>query len=1389
MPIRFFCQNCRKRNSISRRMAGQVVKCPRCGKETKVVPEVDSEPADPLGSTVAKPPATNNPFAKEALNAARTANEELGEDASGDRSGTSDGSPPHGVRVGSSFEYPELKPAAAPGRISIRDAEGNLEIRELSKAQPISFGRHATSDIVIDEDGIAPLHGRISWNGSAFELIAAGKEGIDVNGTLVKQRTLENRDLIRVGSVDIVLTLEEPSGPTKKSKVSDSGTPAKGTPARPNKQEGEQLDLDDLYDDLEQIETRKQDDDGELSGLKSTKSGSRSKTSRDDDFEGSPPTSELTMAELVEEATEDEVIEVAEEEEFDSRSRRDDDDEEVAEAGPVTSLRTMFAKNERLKEQTVMRSPLVLILGGGGGLLAIVALVFWFMIDREQVRRQFDEAAKDIQQAQFPVGIQKFEEFVKNHPNHALTDGAEGARVQLSKARVEKELVGAPAYANAIKALQEFVAEHREAKYFADLHDDIVVFAKKIALDAPKAAAVNKQRDLLTISAEAETLLERYSPLDSPPTEAKKEIAKAREEALAAILKFGVLEEAVTSITDSLKKDQPLAAVVTRQKLVVRYPDLSTNPKVEAGLRKALEMAKQQVVREEFQRDAQTDDPLKPLPKALTLAVRTRSLSDEQSANRVVFALGQDSCFAADSITGDPLWHRPIGVESPFFPVPVETSRSAMLVFETTQNQLLLLDRRTGELIWRQVVESVSGPPLVVSGQIFLPTLEGYFYRIDADSGRITSRLKFPQKLFAPPIAMADGAHVLVFGEAEFAYTLGLSPLECKMVSQTGHQPGTVEAPPLAMGQYVLIAENDRATTARLRVLNASKADQRLTDVSEQRVEGHVRDDMILRGNQLFVASGGPRLTVFNVSDDKNQKTIAQLATLQIPTSHAGAAYLAAGTDGQIWLSVGALRKVVLKTDVLQLDQSAIAIGQSTQPMQMIGRNLYVGRQLPIGQAVHLTQADGESMQSNWKVVVGASLLAVNQGSDGQLVCVSEGADTFLLSANEISNGGFRARSEQQLKLPENTVEPLQATAMADGRIAVWTNGADGKLWVVGPTGLPQVELALPKPLECAPVRFAGGVLLPIPGRLQMGARAGGPPCDDFLAPVNTTNDGPARKWKHLLAIDEDSLLVFDSAGKMLKLQYRTGDKTFFQTVSSIDFPQPIDVAPTLHKGRLLTADAAGKLRVLDLTAMETRAEIALGGPPSKPIWVAEPLLLAEVTRQRLVAFDAAQPKESLWTCNLGGVGLVGSPLLIGNVLVAVQQSGDVLRIDAKTGKVESKVSLGQVATLGPIRLGNLLVVVTADGSLQHIESLIPEFAAIAKPEPAKPRPAPVEKSAEEKPPKDDKPAEEKPAKDDKPADEDKPKDAEKSDKPETPPKKDAPATDNESGSPKADAE
>lgn len=224
MPIRFLCQHCRKRNSISSRMAGKTVKCPRCGQETLVAEEDDVSAANAsanLGSPSAAAPVaerTANPFAKAAFDAFRTAEEELADEEPREKLDDEENEDPSAVaRVGSAFALPKSHVAPPiPAKLEIRGPNGKTFVRELSKSQPILFGRHMTNDVVIDEDGVASLHGRISWNGSDFELTAAGKDGIEINGTLVKQRTLEDDDLIRIGSFDIAFVIEEASAPIKK---------------------------------------------------------------------------------------------------------------------------------------------------------------------------------------------------------------------------------------------------------------------------------------------------------------------------------------------------------------------------------------------------------------------------------------------------------------------------------------------------------------------------------------------------------------------------------------------------------------------------------------------------------------------------------------------------------------------------------------------------------------------------------------------------------------------------------------------------------------------------------------------------------------------------------------------------------------------------------------------------------------------------------------------------------------------------------------------------------------------------------------------------------------------------------------------------------------------
>ena len=86
----------------------------------------------------------------------------------------------------------------------------------------------------------------------------------------------------------------------------------------------------------------------------------------------------------------------------------------------------------------------------------------------------------------------------------------------------------------------------------------------------------------------------------------------------------------------------------------------------------------------------------------------TYSGTGEVSVGRTVFAVAKDCCYGIDTITGEPLWRRVIGMDSPFFPIPVETSVSGVLLFDTNHNELTLLERRSGQLVWRQPSSPIS---------------------------------------------------------------------------------------------------------------------------------------------------------------------------------------------------------------------------------------------------------------------------------------------------------------------------------------------------------------------------------------------------------------------------------------------------------------------------------------------------------------------------------------------------------------------------------------------------------------------------------------------------------------------------------------------------------
>jgi len=1218
-------------------------------------------------------------------------------------------------------------------QLEVRYTSGEVDHRELSKNQPLSIGSHTSNDVCIDEDGVASLHCRISWKKRGFEVVAAGAQGVDVNGTTVSHSAFSAGDILRVGPADIQIVAEK-----SQKKV-----------AQPKQPESSSFDLKPLSDaeNLDYLKetspapeekradpkVNKPEKDGKRKSSSSNKKSKRKSPAPDpladafadvldeDDFvdddgpaedevvAGTPMLSRSTTysGEISEQS--DEKKPTKEEKQREKQEIKEAAAEEKKSKREKISISQKMASRfgdspKRPGEQDVIRSPLVITLLVGSVVLALVAFTFWFVIGRDVAQRHYDAAMVEFESGKYTQAIALLENYLAEFSGHKMNDEA---KISLSKAKVDKEIGGSsPEWTRGLQAVDAYVKFHRDDEDFSDQHATLRAYAESIALGAAEAAGKNTDRSLLETSNSATTILTRYSPTEEQPVELLEKIKQTYRTAEASILKQETLDEALANIDKQLKAKQPLAALKTRRNLLIRYSELSSNRKLIAGLQKTLNAEKELVIRKELNQAASTEEATPQLAQAVSLTLHTRSSTEDISEGRSVYAVAKDCCYAIDTVTGDPVWRRVIGLDTPFFPVKVSTSVEGLLVFDTRMNDLLLISQKSGDLVWRQNLGArVSGKPLVFEGQIYQSTEDGKLYRIDLESGRINTSLSFPQQVLAPPALVSDGKFLIFAGHESVLYTLSRSPLACQAVSHFGHAAGTIKTPLLSMASLLLISENDRTNSSQLHVVDASQADKSLPHLASQRVIGQVRDLPILRGTQLFVPSNGERVTAFSVSDEKDQPTLTLVASQQPEGGKAERTFLSAGPDGQLWMAGSALRKFQLTTENLRLEPASIAVGASTQPPQLIGSNFFLGRHLSYNTAVVFTQANREEMTSEWKTVLGSSLLDILPSKQGTVIAVNDSGDVFRLTSTELKSAKFKLNRSIELKMPEGLATPLKSTRLSDGRLAVYCGGDEPTLWIVNSIGQLEKKLKLEAPLDAAPVLLGKGIALPYPGKISLisisTTRA---IAEDLLVKQGKE---VTRRWKQLSAIDETQLIARDQNGVISRIQLRTQPVSHLNEVAKLSLESPVDVPFAIVNQKIVIADSSKKLHAVDAASLDLQSSQELAAPATNAIWSTGNHVFVEVGRSKLQCFNLAEGLKPMWELPLNNVPLAGAPTLIQESLIVALQNGDVRVLNLADGAEIKKVALGQPLTQGISFIGDQLVAISIDGSILKLGSIL----------------------------------------------------------------------------------
>ena len=827
--------------------------------------------------------------------------------------------------------------------LKIRLPSGETDVVQLSKDLPVSIGSHPSNDVHIDDDSIAAMHCRISWQKYGYRINSAANSEVLVNGKGVAKSTLKAGDVINIGKVKITLV--------------DENDPLHDDLAKAELSEFELKPLDDeetVRAERESLYAPPEEPDETPVFEEEPEPSPRRKKRRKKEPVAAPHSESIAELSLGDIITSDDEIPAASDDEDSGRPAAGEKpapkERPAPSARTKTSEKTNWTGGRKIRpgERKILQSPLVLTLGGGGLILLLTALTFRFMNSRQEIDSQFQEAAQAKQEGKYAQAIKGFERFLVNYPRDSSTNSAQ---IQLGLTRIQQHVSGSsPAWEAGLQSVHEYrekskdLPEYNEEANVQELEE----YIKRIALGAATSAKSSLKPELLEISDEAGTLLTRIGT-DKKDTDAYlARVARVKKEANDAILKQDTFNEAVAKIKQAIQDSQAITALDERRALLARYPDFASNREIRDLMNQAIELEKGSVQREATSVEAATKERESDVASALSLVRHTRAQGGNQSENESVIVLAENACMAVDTINGTPRWRRAIGYDTPFFPIEQSVPDPALLMFDTRNNELMLVSKADGSLIWRNAVSGrASGKPVIDEGQVFLPTEAGELCQFDLETGELTSRLKFAQPISSSPAISESGACLFVAGHRGVMYILSRRPLECVQVFDSGHAPGVIEAPLLTMGPYLLAIENNQADNCRVRLYDVTEAERGLKEVASYQDNagrmGHVLDSPVLRGNRLFIPSSGERVTAFTVTQETGQKPLTYVDSAQNESPIGCPIYLAVGPDDQMWMAARDLRKFHVTLDQMEEDvKQRMRVGLSTQPLQTSGNSIFV---------------------------------------------------------------------------------------------------------------------------------------------------------------------------------------------------------------------------------------------------------------------------------------------------------------------------------------------------------------------------------------------------------------------------------------------------------------
>jgi outer membrane protein assembly factor BamB len=238
---------------------------------------------------------------------------------------------------------------------------------------------------------------------------------------------------------------------------------------------------------------------------------------------------------------------------------------------------------------------------------------------------------------------------------------------------------------------------------------------------------------------------------------------------------------------------------------------------------------------------------------------------------------------------------------------------------------------------------------------------------------------------------------------------------------------------------------------------------------------------------------------------------------------------------------------------------------------------------------------------------------------------------------------------------------------------------------------------------------------------------------DNTLLTFDTTTGAPSWTYQALSeparilaasspAVFGETVVASFGSGELVGLRAQNGSDLWNAALSrtsqtsALSEIRDIPGRPVIYQGDVYAVSHSGVFAATDLRTGQARWSLPVVGVTTP--WPAGDVVYVVSRDGQLIcaARDSGQiywirdlnegykPRKKGGLFGLGGRTLLrplwSSPILANNRLILVGSSGDLVSVNAKTGAVERRMSLGAPAIIGPIAVGRMLYVMADNGQL-----------------------------------------------------------------------------------------